>query len=174
MGFTSWLKSQTKKGLVPDPVDDREMENQLSNYYGKYLDTGTYTTSSASSTLSEKDLKRLYKQMQTTGNYITNSTVSSGFTGTWNQWTKEEKKALAKVGFHYDKERNEWVLDLSTSIRIPQIEGFEALTMGGSNEKPSEQMITAMKQAKEALVEKLTAKIILAELTKPREIREDQ
>ncbi len=181
MGFTDWLTGQKKSGLVPDEVDNRDMQKQLSEYYHQYVDDykyttgGQYTTTTGTDgTLTEKQLKDAYKTMTTSGTYVTNSTVSSGFTGSWDQWTKEEKKALAKVGFRYDQEKNEWVLDLTATIRIPQLEGFAALSGGGTDGKPTDQMITNLKQVKEQLIEKLTAKIILAELVRPREIKDDK
>lgn len=179
MGFTDWLTGQNKQGLISDPVDSRDMQKQLSDYYHHYVDVNktsavgpSTTTTSTGGTLTEKELRDAYKTMTTAGTYVTNSTVSSELSNSWNQWTKEEKKSLAKVGFRYDAEKNEWVLDLTATIRIPQSEGFAALS-GGSDGKPTDQIITQMKQVKEQLIEKLTAKIILAELVRPREIKDD-
>lgn len=165
MSFTSWLKSQTKKGLVPDPPDDRDLQDQLTQYYYTY---NTDSTTSGSNTISQTDLNNLYKSMQTS------STVSSGFTNTygWDHWTKQEKQALAKVGFEYDEVRNEWKLKLTAEIAIPQLEGIVAgmHTEGGT---PTNEAIHKMKQLKEMLIEKLTAKIVLAELVRPRKIEGD-
>ena len=161
--------------------------NSIKNYYDTIKNYGlqadasdasdyTFTTTTGNTgALTDKQIKDAYKAMQKqqTGTYVTSSTVSSGFSGSWDNWTKEEKKALAKVGFRYDKEKNEWVLDLTATIRIPQLDGFAAMSSGGPDGKPTDQMINTMKQVKEELIEKLTAKIILAELVRPREIKNE-
>lgn len=166
--FSDWLYKY-KGGYAYDDKD-------LRDYYTEhYLQPGQSATTAAqqaatygnsittsSGTLTSAQLQQMY----------TNSTgMGSSTYNTWDRWTKEEKKALANVGFEFHKATSSWKLKLSIDVLIPQEEGI-AMLMQGTSDKPTDQMIERLKQAKEALVEKLTAKIILAELTKPREIKE--
>jgi len=150
-----------KIGLIPDYASQAD-------YYQSLIDWKT-ANGSSQTTASQPNT---FATTTAAGTYVTNSTISSGFSGSWDSWTKAEKKALAKVGFTYDKKTNEWVLDLTTTIRIPQLEGFAVLS-AGAGDKPTDQMIALIKQAKEQLIEKLTAKIVLAELIRPREIKDE-
>lgn len=166
MSFTDWLKGQNKKGLTPDPTDNRNLQDQLGGYYNSYININKTSAEPANASSRTTTLVPGIQPM-----YTNSTTVGTFTTGTsWDNWTKEEKKALAKVGFKYDKKANEWILDLSATIRIPQQEGYQMLVSPDAGEKPSKQMMIKLKQLKEMIVEKITAKIILAELTKPREI----
>jgi len=106
----------------------------------------------------------------TASNISTTSTISTTYSNEWMPWTKEEKKTIADVGFTYNKKTKEWIIKLSVDIRISQEDGFSLsdTNFGGT---PTEQMICKLKQAKKELVEKLTTKIILAELTRPSKIK---
>ena len=87
-------------------------------------------------------------------------------------WTDKEKKVLAMVGFKYNKEKKRWELNLSTTVFISQPE--EIMTwFEGERKGPSNIAIKTMKQLKKQLIEKLTAKMILMELIKPHEIKEN-
>lgn len=174
MGFTDWLTRQTKKGLVPLEEDKRDYNKHYSDYYLQYIDPNAFNKTAASvpsattvttgGTLTQQDMNNAYKQMYTnsTGTYTGSS---------WNNWTDDEKKLLAKIGFEYDKKKKDWVLKISTEVRLEQSEGFQLL-MQGARDKPSQQAVAKIKQLKEKLIEKLTAKMILSELIKPREVKE--
>lgn len=184
--FSSWLKKY-KGGLS---YDDQDLRDYYTQYIHPELDiNGTYSSNTTTSTgghavsiqpgtyvktsqpgasagmLTKSQLTNAYQSM------FTNSTGSYTTANSWDRWTKEEKKALANIGFEYDKAIKSWKLKLSIDVLIPQEEGM-AILMQGANDKPTDQMIERLKQAKKDLIEKLTAKIILAELTKPREIKE--
>lgn len=98
------------------------------------------------------------------------TTNSTGTTLGQDYWTKEEKAALAKVGFQYDKKKECWNISLSTTVSILQLKNIMSWPIEKS--KPSDIAIDTMKQLKKQLIEKLTAKIILMELIKPHEIKE--
>lgn len=101
----------------------------------------------------------------------TNSTYSSS---TWNtgyndpKWSPEAKKSLVKVGFKYNKATSSWELNVTATVKITELEDL----LGDAVGTPSDDAIAAIKEAKEQILEKLTAKIVLTELIKPREIKE--
>jgi len=183
MGFTDWLTGQTKKGLVPMEEDQRDYNKHYADYYKQYIidpsmpitktsavgpSTGSVALPPITTTTGASDYAtqiKAYQQM------VTNSTGSTFTSNSWDNWTKDEKKLLAKIGFKYDKKKKDWVLRLSSEIRIPQQVGFEML-MQGTGDKPSQQAVAKMKQLKEMIIEKITAKLILSELVKPREVKE--
>lgn len=83
-------------------------------------------------------------------------------------WEPEEKEALVKVGFKYNKEKENWELNLIATVSLPgkDISGFI------NPHKTYDDVINTMKELKEKLIKKLTAKMILMELVKPRDIKE--
>jgi hypothetical protein len=87
-----------------------------------------------------------------------------------DMWSEKQKEALTKMEMTYDEEKKEWNLRLSIDIRFPQEVGMAAYVAGNGSKLAMDQLIEKLKSAKKQLVEKLTSKIILAELIKPREI----
>lgn len=98
------------------------------------------------------------------------TTTSSTFPD--SEWPKEAKKALAKVGFVYDPEKNVWKLSLTATVELPQLTGIMALGYGMHGKPTMDSAIAAIKECKKNLIKKLTAKIVLSELVRPRTINE--
>jgi len=162
-------------------LSEEDQQAALSDYYYNYttlnnqpnrtagnFTTTTGTTTTGSSTLTQQQLNQMYGQI------MTSSTVSSGFSSIWNKWGNKQKKALANIGFEYDKKTNEWILRLTSEVRVPQLEGIMASMGSNGDGKPTDIAILEMKKLKEQLVEKLTAKIILLELIRPRKIDDEE
>jgi hypothetical protein len=161
-------------------MTDSQQMQAVQDYYYQMNNTGTtYTnmpsssmTTTTGTTLTPAQLQQAYNSAK--GNSAwTSSTVSSGWTDVWDKWSDKEKKALANVGFEYDKKSNKWKLTLSADIELPQLEGIMMGMSSHDGHTPSEVAIAKIKQLKEKLIEKLTVKMILLELTKPREIKEE-
>ena len=81
-----------------------------------------------------------------------------------------EKKIIFKLGFKHNKKTNEWRLNLSTNIKIP-CDLREELLADDINAYRNKLIINKLKQLKQQMIDKLTAKIILAELIKPHKIK---
>lgn len=92
---------------------------------------------------------------------------TTGTNTNWT-WTPEEKEPLVKIGFKYNKKTDCWELDLIATVSIPQGEGILEYI---DQHKPCDRAIKIMKELKEKLIKKLTAKMILTELVKPRDIK---
>jgi len=160
------LDSGGTVGIVKEDLDPRDYN---------------YSTAGLASTLTENDLRELYKQTMantTAANTgpmpsMTASSGTSTWVESWDQWTEQEKESLAKAGFYYDSKKNEWVITLEASIRVPQIEGVMAGIDHDGTTKPTDIAVREMKKLKQLLIDKLTAKMILTELVRPREIKED-
>lgn len=109
----------------------------------------------------------------TTTPNITYPSTALGIT-TDLKWNQKELKtlALAKVGFKYNKKISCWELDLTATISVPQSEGILEYVGPYNNRLACDKAIKSIKELKERLIKKLTAKMILIELSKPREIKE--
>jgi hypothetical protein len=168
MSIKTYLNNYFKNQSGP-MTDDQQMK-AVSDYYYNYTNLPS-TTTTTGTTLTSQQLQQAYSSASSTAAW-TSSTVSSAWSNTWDKWGEKEKQALANVGFEYNKKTNQWKLKLSAEIEIPQLEG---IMMMGHQEgaTPSDIAITKIKQLKEKLIEKLTVKMILLELTKPREIKEE-
>ena len=92
------------------------------------------------------------------------------YNNSWNNLTKKEEEFITKIGFKYNKNKKEWIFKLSSEIKIPSTKGLDEW-MQHDGGKPSQQAIKKMKELKERLIKKLTAKLILSELIKSREIK---
>jgi len=168
MKFLTWLTSQKPStGLKEDNTDTRDYLKQYINKTSAVGPTERMTTTSR--TMTQDQLQKFYYNSMMT-NSIGATTASTN--ATFDPWTKKEKETLANVGFTFDRTRKEWNMRLSIDVKIPQLEGMDMLYQGSGGERPTEQIVAKLKYAKELLVEKLTAKIILAELVKPRKIKE--
>lgn len=82
-------------------------------------------------------------------------------------WTPEEKEKLVGMEMTYDKKTKTWNMRLTVDISLTENEGVFAFV---PDNRPIDSLIAKLKHAKKQLLESLTAKIILAELVKPREI----
>jgi hypothetical protein len=104
----------------------------------------------------------------------TSGTFTTGSVGSTCQipeiWTEGQKEALAKTGLVFDEHSRTWHLKLSVDISIKEMEDMESVLSGEIN-SPMDQLIKKIKYAKEELIKKLTAKMILAELIRPKEIK---
>jgi hypothetical protein len=161
-------------------MTDAQQYQAVQDYYYQMNNTGTTytnqpltsTTTTTGTNLTSAQLQQAYNTARS-GYASSASMVSSGWTDVWDKWSDKEKKALANVGFEYDKKSNKWILTLSSKIELPQLEGIMMGMSSHDGSTPSEVAITKIKQLKEKLIEKLTVKMILLELTKPREIKEE-
>lgn len=166
-----------------DTISEENEQKALSDYYKNYIKASPVDPSifAPGSAIVHKPTAL---GPSTTANCITTGSSTTATNGlftspicttsmgdSWDNWTKEEKKVLAKVGFKYNKKKESWELDLSTTVLVPQLEGIMAWP-AENHEKPSDMAIKIMKQLKKQLIERLTAKIILMELIKSHEIKE--
>ena len=165
MSYRKWLKINKNKSVV--------------DYYKQHINTPpaspTGTLTAKGNTLTTSQLNAAYKSLTTTTTvgqqkaYMTASQGASSPDGSWGEWTKEEEKLLANVGFNFDETTKTWTLDITATVKIPQLVGLQ---MMGKDYKPTKQMVTHLKELKRLIIEKITAKTILAELTRPRDIKQ--
>ncbi len=149
----------------------------------------------AQGTLAPKDFQDIYSLAQpglinsttTTGTTAAASTTpndphfyNTPFTNTdhkdWGAGTAEllqpkEKETLVKTGFKFNKETRKWELTMTATVEIPTPEGVFAFIGGGDGEAV-DRAIEAFKKLKDKILNKLTAKVVFMELTKPREVKE--
>lgn len=185
MSFKDYLKNKIG---VSGLIDKIEEEKYLNQYYydSQYVNTpimpgqtisATTTTSGTGGAGGHAVLTTggLHNAYNTIKNGYSSSSTGNAFTSqNWpDLWSEKQKEALAKMEMTFDPEKKEWVMRLSIDIRLPQEIGIMAYinNNGKSNMAPMDQLIEKMKSAKKQLIEKLTSKIILAELIKPREIK---
>lgn len=183
MSFKDYLKNKIgQSGLI----DKLEEEKYLNQYYydsqyvntpimpGQKISATTTTTSGPAgghAVLSAGSLTNAYNTIR--NGYSSSSTGSTMGSQNWpDLWSEKQKEALAKMEMTFDPEKGEWTMRLSIDIRLPQEIGIMAYinNNGKANMAPMDQLIEKIKDAKKQLIEKLTSKIILAELIKPREI----
>jgi len=178
MSIKTYLNNYFKNS--PGPMTDDQQMKAVQDYYYQTQTNTTYanqplisgTTTTTGTALTATQLQSALNSASS-GYASSASTVSSGWTDVWDKWSDKEKKALANVGFEYDKKSNKWKLTLSADIELPQLEGIMMGMSSHDGHTPSEVAIAKIKQLKEKLIEKLTVKMILLELTKPREIKEE-
>ena len=138
------------------------VEVELADKYASYIRKTTAmgpTISSTSNTLPYQAMPGM--STNTTGDNLWEKFIDE----------KDNEKLLTKIGFNYDHKNKEWVLELSSEIRIPKELGIKMLVKD-FNDTPYELAILKIKKLKKMFVEKITAKLILAELVKPRDIKE--
>jgi len=160
-----------KKGLVPISFSSISQfktgkninsASASNSYTAASTSNPNITIGSSSGTLSKSALQRAF---------MTTSTGTFSTSDAWpDELSKEEEKVLANVGFEYDTESNTWNLRLSVNVCVTKDE-LLGMMIPGHYGKPTDRIITQLKKCKKAIIEKLTAKIILAELIRPREIK---
>lgn len=161
-------KSKKKKFVG---LTEKYLMNSLNTPSSLNDSTSLGTVTTTGDTLSQSALYNYHEQYagaRTTGPTPVYPEMN---TGPWDNpsWTKEEKKAFANVGFVFNKKLKQWEIEIGTKITIPKDTGVFGWV--GSDGSPTEKMIEAIKEAKEEIVKKLTAKVVLAELIKPRDIK---
>lgn len=171
MSIKNYIKKYIKSSYGYMPVEE-ERQVVKDHYLHQMIKQPTNTTNTTtniqkvvqpgpSSTLTLSDMQNAY-----------NSTTSSNTQGLWNIWNEETKKTMTKIGFKYNEKKDVWEFELTTVVEIKKPQGAMAMLSNCSNRNMRDEAIAVIKQAKKNLIEKLTAKLILMELTKPREIKE--
>lgn len=176
MSFKEYLKNKIGQSGLIDKIREEEYLNQY--YYDSQIAnapimpgqtiSATTTTSSTMPPLTAANLQHAYKNSFGYSSSSVGTTFSNG--SYKDPWSEKQKEALAKMEMTYDENKKEWVMRLSIDIRLPQEVGIMAYVSGSASGTPMDQLIEKIKDAKKQLIQKLTAKIILAELIKPREI----
>ena len=115
----------------------------------------------------------------TPGSYanVPNMSTSSS-TDSWDamqgKLSKKEKKVLVNAGFKYNKSTEKWKLKMSVEIEMKA--PMEVFSFTGADfDLPTasvEGALNAIKELKKRLIDKLTARAVLLELTKPHKIKE--
>jgi hypothetical protein len=98
----------------------------------------------------------------------TTTSVGSGWGNWMNPWSKKEKEVLAKIGFEFDKVTGRWKLQLIAQIEIEEKDLPEII---GDTDRPCKLAVEKIKELKKAIIKKLTAKAVLAELLAPKEVK---
>ena len=166
-----FLTKKNKKFIAKRP---NMLLNQYTNFMKQQLKAQTYASMN---TLANPQINAQSSDVSTTSTSIANDPYSTTSTFTRDpnlmgeNLSCEEKKALANVGFKFNKKTSKWELTMKVSVELPSMDGILAYSSGQPS-KAVDQALEAFRELKNKIVAKLTAKIVFMELIKPRKIKE--